>query len=287
MATSKWRTEGEGDDAGQAVKRTPLRSVANTALHTVNIGGQVFSTPSPYLMEILEAARREIEAENLRLSQPVANDQSSNDLPDRQKRLPQSVDKTGLRATTTPEKLRVDVKSFLTEFRNCEIDRDGFVSLKYVRVAPTYVPRVGSILSTLAVELERYGFSLNGEASRIGFSKDGTTLGLGVDAPRKRETQISKSGWKQFSHVHVGRFKLHIYGPADGIKKEWSDTDTKSIEDHFDKIVESFRINHVALREREEHARQAVARRAHMASRRKWQSNARSVKAIVLPFCKV
>ncbi|MDR6587645.1 hypothetical protein [Agrobacterium tumefaciens] len=52
-------------------------------------------------------------------------------------------------------------------------------------------------------------------------------------------------------------------------KKEWSDTDTKSIEDHFDKIVESFRINHVALREREEHARQAVARRAHMASRRK------------------
>ncbi len=219
MATSKWRTEGEGDDAGQAVKRTPLRSVANTALHTVNIGGQVFSTPSPYLMEILEAARREIEAENLRLSQPVANDQSSNDLPDRQKRLPQSVDKTGLRATTTSEKLRVDVKSFLTEFRNCEIDRDGFVSLKYVRVAPTYVPRVGSILSTLAVELERYGFSFNGEASRIGFSKDGTTLGLGIDAPRKRETQISKSGWKQFSHVHVGRFKLHIYGPADGIKK--------------------------------------------------------------------
>lgn len=61
-------------DAGQTVKRTPLRAVENKALHTVHIGARPVSTRSPYLEQILETALREIEVENKRLRQPSADE---------------------------------------------------------------------------------------------------------------------------------------------------------------------------------------------------------------------
>lgn len=51
-------------EAGQSVKRTPFRTVENTALHTAHIGSKVVTTQSAYLAEVLAAAKQEIEDEN-------------------------------------------------------------------------------------------------------------------------------------------------------------------------------------------------------------------------------
>ncbi|WP_332304723.1 hypothetical protein [Rhizobium sp. GR12] len=256
-------------DAGQPVKRTPLRAVENKALHTVHIGARPVSTRSPYLEQILETALREIEVENKRLRQPFVDENIPLVQPNPQNFPPVSADKAEEPVKMQTGKLRYEVQSFLAELRGREIDRDGYVSLKNVKVTPNDAPRVGAILNSLCVELEPYGFTFGGTTSRLGFAKDGTILGFSIDAPRKRQVEISRSGWKSFTYAHVGRLRLHFYGPGAGIKTEWYDTETKTIEDHFTKIVENFRIAHVAARENEERNRQEAARRAHMASRRK------------------
>jgi hypothetical protein len=254
-------------NAGQAVKRTPLRKVENTALHTVHIGGRQLSTPSPYLLEVMALARREIEAQNQRLSCGV--DDGPNSASIKQAPAPEKLVERDRPATPTSGKLQHEVQAFISELRRCEVDRDGFIQLRWIKVAPKDVTRVGMILGSLTSQLKPYGFVFNGSGNRLGFSKDGTTVDFEIEAPRKRETNVSRSEWRSFTYKHVGRFKLRIYGRAEGVKKEWIDTDAKSVEDHIDKIVDSFRINHVAEREHDERSRQEAERRAHMASRRK------------------
>lgn len=254
-------------EAGQTVKRTPLRPVENTALHHVRIGNGQPRRPSAYLLEVLETAKREIEIENERMSlalnQAPLLGPSITHAPETS---PVEKERVGKK---TASKLQSDVQSFVSALRTCEADRDGFVYHKYVKVPPKDVTRVGALLSALTQELSYFGFTFDGESSRIGFSKDGTTVNFRIEAPRKRITEVSRSGWKHFSYVHIGRIKLQIYGHVEGVKREWIDTDAKPIEDHLEKMVESFRLNHVAEMEREENARQAAARRAYMASRRK------------------
>lgn len=256
-------------DAGQPVKRTPLREVENTALHTVHIGTRPVSTRSSYVTQVLETALREIEDENKRLRQPSPAENFPPVQPQSRKSLPtyQGNDERPVKMHTG--KLRSEVQSFVAELRSREIDQDGYVSLKGAKVTPKDVSRVGAILNSLCAELEPYGFAFAAKSARLGFEKDGTTLGFTIDAPRKRQVEISRGGWQHFMYVHVGRLRLHFYGPGAGIKTEGCDTDAKTIEDHLAKIVENYRIAHVAARENDERNRQEAARRAHMVSRRK------------------
>lgn len=254
-------------DAGQPIKRTPLRAVENTALHTVHIGTRPVSTRSPYVTQILETALQEIEGENKRL-RPTSPTDNSPAQPQPRKP-PTSQGKDDRPVIMQTGKLRSEVQSFVAELRSREIDRDGYVSLKGAKVTPKDVSRVGAILNSLCAELEPYGFAFAAKSARLGFVKEGTTLGFTIDAPRKRQVEISRSGWQHFTYAHVGRLRLHFYGPSAGIKTEWCDTEAKTIEDHLVKIVENYRIAHVAARENDERNRQEAARRAHMASRRK------------------
>jgi len=150
-----------------------------------------------------------------------------------------------------------------------QADRDGFVYLKYVKVPPTDLNRVASLISSIAFELATDGFAFSPEEGRVGFIKDGTKLDFGINAPRKRISTVSKSGWKHFDYQHIGRFEFKIYGSAEGITKQWSDKDESKIENLIPKIVESFRINHVAERKRDEQRQQEADRRAHLAHRRR------------------
>ncbi|MCJ2876700.1 UNVERIFIED_ORG: hypothetical protein QE446_000967 [Rhizobium sp. SORGH_AS260] len=256
-------------DAGQTVKQTPLRAVENTALHTVHIGARPVSTRSPYLAQVLETALREIEDENKRVCQPSADESTPPVQPNPQNSPRISASKAEPSVRMESGKLRSEVQSFLAELRGREIDRDGYVSLKGAKVTPKDVPRVGAILNSLCAELEPYGFAFAATSTMLGFEKDGTTLRFAIDAPRKRQVEISRSGWQRFTYAHVGRLRLHFYGPSAGVKTEWCDTDAKTIEAHLAKIVENYRIAHVAARENDERNRQEAARRAHMASRRK------------------
>ncbi|WP_284775881.1 hypothetical protein [Agrobacterium sp. lyk4-40-TYG-31] len=252
--------------AGQAAKRTPLRAVENTALHTVHIGRGKVGGPSPYLLEVLAKAREEIEAENDRLSNGAQTEhpQTAAPVP------PMDAGVTSSHQDTPrPEKLKPDVNSFVSQLRRSEVDREGFVRLKWVKVTPKDVSRVGNLLNKLTLNLAPYGFSFNCDGGRVGFTKGEATVDFEIDAPRKKETEVTRFGWKQFTLVHAGRIRLRIYGRAEGIKKEWIDTDTRSLECHIEKIVESFRANHIAEKEWVEQSRRSQERRVHLAMRRK------------------
>lgn len=255
--------------AGQAVKRTPLRKVENTALHTVHIGSGKVDGPSPYVLEVLAKARKDIEAENERLSRD--DEVFDKPLPSPASFKQHSeLEPASAYKSTTPisDKLAPPVQSLISELRQSQEDRDGFVSCRWVKVPPKDIPRVGRLLNNIHIELARFGFSFDGNGSRVGFSKGGATVDFEIKAPRVRETEVSRSGWKRFTYIHAGRFNLRIYGHAEGIKNEWIDTETKSIESQIDKIIESFRINHVAQIEWEERRRKEDERRAHLAMRR-------------------
>ncbi|MGO7337756.1 hypothetical protein [Rhizobium leguminosarum] len=247
-------------EAGQHPRRTPLRSVENPELHVVQIGSKPIKTQSPYVAQALAAAAaKEIEREDLALSSvPV----SLSSAPDAPKAAPPSQD-------MRPLKLPQEVRAFIAELRRLQPDRDGFVYLKYVKVPPSVITRVESLIGRLTNELARYGFTFSDKTNRLGFSKDGSTVDFEIKAPRKRIAIVSKSGWKHFEYQHIGRFEFRIYGWADGVTKQWGDKDGTKIEDWIPKIVESFRLNLVAERERDEQTRQQAERKAHLAHRRK------------------
>jgi hypothetical protein len=215
------------------------------------------------MMEVLATARRDLEAENERLSMsPTISTPAS--LKDADTTIP-SPSRT---ATKGLDRFKPSIQSFVSELRKSAVDREGFIRLKWIKVAPNDASRVGTFLNELTSGLERYGFAFNGTGSRVGFSKGDTTVDFEIEAPRKRETDVSQSGWKQFTYNHVGRFKLRIYGRAEGVRKEWIDTDSKSLEFHIDNIVESFRVNHIAEIAHNERNRQQEERRVHLARRR-------------------
>lgn len=271
-------------EAGHAVKKTPLRKVENKALHEVHIGtGQTLNARSPYVTEVLARAREEIEQENARLTVALETDLPTAELPEEDEVIAEPKD-AGTSINAQPERLRSSVKSFISELRQCKEDRDGFVASRWVKLPPKDISRLGNFLNSLAVELEKFGFSFFVGERRVGFIKGETIVDMRVEAPRKRETENTRYGWKTFTYVHAGRFRVKIDGHAAGIKSEWNDTEARSIEDCVDKIAECVRLNHIANKEWEINARKAERRRAHLAMRRKLAEQRRERENARLEF---
>ncbi|MGR9188860.1 hypothetical protein [Rhizobium leguminosarum] len=242
-------------EAGQRVKKTPLRAVQNTAIHTVHIGTKYISPQSAYIAGVLAAAKVELEREDeeIEKSRPSALPAE----PEPVRPAPAAISPAGIHA---------DAKPLLTELRRLEPDRDGFVDLSYIKVSPSDINRVVNLVSALAYRLECYDFELVTERNRLRFAKDGTTIGFSITAPRKRVA--TKSGWRSYDYLHIGRLVFEIYGGRDGSRKNWSDTDNRKVEEAISEIVEGFRVALIVEREREEKQRIEDARRAHMAHRR-------------------
>lgn len=256
-------------EAGQSVKPTPLRSVENKALHNVYIGkGQTLNARSPYVIDVIARAKEEIAIQDARLASKPAAIQAP-PIAAKNEQAAQALEAASGVPKANPEKLRSTIKSFIAELKQCKEDRDGFVWCKWVKVPPKDFARLGSLFNDIAARLEPYQFSFVVGERQVGFKKDDVSVSLRVEAPRKKEVGNSKYDWKSFTYVHAGRFKLRIDGHAEGVKKEWNDTDTKTIEDCLDKIVESIRLNHIANKEWEIKARETENRRAHLAMRRK------------------
>lgn len=256
-------------EAGHAVKKTPLRKVENKALHEVHIGkGQTLNARSPYVIEVLARAREEIEQENAKLTTVLEIDLPDTNVVEQDKVITEA-EHADAPLSNRPERLRSSVKTFIAELRQCREDRDGFVASRWVKLPPKDIARFGNILNSLAVDLEKYGFLFFVGERRIGFIKDETSVDIRVEAPRKREAEPTRYGWKTFTYTHAGRLKIKIDGHAEGIKSEWNDTEARSIEDCLDKIVECVRLNHIANKEWQIKVREAERRRAHLAMRRK------------------
>ncbi len=242
--------------AGQPVRKPKLRSVANSALHTVQIGSRPVATRSPYLAEILATAHREIEQENAIIRNTP---QASTTMKPVAPRRP--------RASSGPI-VRKEIQAFIGELRAQKVDRDGFADLKRVKVAPPAIGRVEKLLDRLGAELAPYGFIFDAGENRVGFAKDGNKVDFEINAPRKRITKISKSGWRHFDYEHAGRLTLRMFGKSNETPKNWADSDRRKIEEAVPQMVEGFRIQSVAEREWNEQRRRQAERRAHLARRR-------------------
>jgi hypothetical protein len=241
-------------EAGQKPKRTPLRAVDNTGLQTVHIGGKSATPQSEYLAQALATIRAEPRQKDEALVAPAPVDE-----------LPKSVAPPSM---STPVKLEGNVKAFVAEFRKCKPDRDGYISLRWTKVTPADVDRVGALLGRIHAELQPFGFSFDCLSSRLGFTKDGTKVDFRITAPRKQITTDSKYGWKQYELKHIGRLNLQIWGDAEGVAKNWTDTDQRRLEELVPQIVESFRINHIANGESDKRRRHAEELRLRMRHRR-------------------
>lgn len=247
-------------EAGQSVKRTPLRAVENTALQTVRIGSKPERFQSQYVAEALAKAQAEMEREDRSLnSRPIAEP-------------PQDRSSRSKIDTPNQSSIHPDVRRFLNELRLQKVDRDGFIYLKGVKVSPADVMRIGSLISAIASELSLSDFAFHDGDNSLGFVKQKTKVNFWINAPRKRVTNTSDKSWYRFDYHHVGRLTLEINGWAKGVGKNWSDTDTRKIEQSLPKIIESFRINFVAERDREEERRREEEHRARMARRREMSS---------------
>jgi hypothetical protein len=249
--------------AGKNPTRTPLWPVADKALQSVYLNQSPIPSRSAYLDEVLASTRPDDRP------LPVVAHVAPVPTPKSQRSLP-IIDEPEIKTPLPPRgKTHPGVRQFIADLTAIPADREGFVYRKYVKVAPKDISRVSYILSGLLYGLEGHGFSFDDTTNRISFVKDGVEVGLGIEAPRKRVEETRKSAWNRYNYIHIGRLHLTIYGWADGVKKRWTDTDSRKIEEELDRIVYSFRVNHEVARQRAEEKRQEQARRAHMAMRRK------------------
>jgi hypothetical protein len=235
-------------EAGQPLKATALRRVKDISLQTVHIGSRVAKMQSDYLTEVLAAAKLGV------------------DHPD-QAGPPLETSSTPASPANVSVRTHRDVAQFLAELRRLKPDRDGFVYLKYVKVPPAAITRVGSLLSLIANGLQPYGFELDDKTTRLGFAKNGCIVDFGIDAPRKRVVAAPES-WRSHEYDHVGRLEFTIYGQAEGTKKKWIDTDNRKVEESLSQIVDSFLVNHVVEGEHQARRKTEEAGRAHLARRR-------------------
>jgi hypothetical protein len=250
-------------EAGQQVKKTPLRAVGNPALLTVHIGSAP-SARSLYAAEVVEAALREIRNEDDYLRNGLRIPDGPEPVLTKEK--PQTVAKPPPR-TVRASTLHPAVRPVLEELRKAHPNRHGFVEYKYISTHPDEIDRIGLFLSTLLQLLEPHGFQFDHSQHAIGMTQDGSRVHIDISTPRKRVTRKGRFGDIQ-EYEHVGRMAVRIGGRADGTRKDWADTENRRVEDAIDDIVESIRLSMFLRKEADEVERQQQERRAHLAKRR-------------------
>jgi hypothetical protein len=254
-------------EAGQPVKTPPCRAVKSAALQIVDLRLKGPRGQSDYLAKVLAEAKAD------------DGDQASNP---GEKKYAEATLASRAPIATQISTLRPELVSFIAALRRQPPDRDGFVYYKYVKVPPNEISRAGCFLSAVLDGLIPYGFTLHEGANRLGFVKEDCAINFRIEAPRKRVTTPTRSGWNQHEYVHAGRLEFTIYGNAEGIQKRWIDNDSRRIEAAISDIVESILVNHLIEKEREADRKAGEARRANLAQRRELANlrTAREVKRL-------
>lgn len=241
-------------DAGLPAKKTPLWKLNSPAIQTVHISASPPKIQSTYLADILAEAKSAEKSDDptpALLSEPASPTQLAAPVVD------------------PPTKMHPEISSFLGKMQKIKPDRNGFVDFKYVKVPPSAFDRVGKLLNRLLANLQPYGFRLLEGTGRLGFGKDGSSVDFAINAPRKRIVSPSRSGhWSVQEYEHVGRLELRIFGRAEGSKKDWSDTESRKIEEALPQVIDSFLINQVAEERWEKDRRINEERRAQLLHRR-------------------
>ncbi|MEY9531201.1 uncharacterized protein YfcZ (UPF0381/DUF406 family) [Sinorhizobium fredii] len=202
-------------EAGQKVTKTPLRKMYTPELETVHIGGfrQAVNPYVSFAIEATKAAKRVV-AEATQSSEAVQ--------PKTIEIAPES------KKLARQTKLHSSLEAFAAEIRSVAPDRDGTVQLRWVKVHRNSLPRVLAFLNALARAFEPYGISFHGSGSRVQFADSSAAVDFQITSPKKRVV-TEQNGWQFHENVYVGRLAFQIFGHAEGIKKNWMDTDEKSI----------------------------------------------------------
>jgi len=259
-------------------RRAKLREVDNAALHTITIAARYNPPAGDYLKTVLKEV-----AENRATRPPAAigleagmrHEVTKPSKPQKTVSMPGFAEATEAGTVPSMSTRHKDpgVSVFMAELQKLSPDRDGFLYHKWIKVPPKQVVRVGALLHRLAERLQSDNLVFNGTTTRAGFSRDGSTVDFEITFPRKQVMVPSRySNYSFREYRHVGRMQLHIFGWAEGSRKKFADTDTKTVEDDLDRIVESFRLNIVAEVERDEKQRENDRRSAKLARRRELAS---------------
>ena len=237
--------------SGQPLKKTPLWEPDNPLIQTVYVSATPPQARTGYLDEVLATIKA------AHGTQPSAETEPH-------RRPPVSATFQQSQYKPTPE-----VAAFVAELRKLTPDRDGYIDLKWVKIPPAAIDRVSRLLNDLAALLRPYDVKLNVTKSRLCFGKEGSDVDFQITAPRKRVIgALNSSSWRLQELEHVGRLAFQIWGSAEGVKKNWQDTDGQEIEASIDQMIDSFLLHHVAEKKRDEERRIEDQRRALLAHRR-------------------
>jgi hypothetical protein len=251
---------------GSPVKRTPLPTEVDSSLQMVHIGQRIKMAPSHYVAEVL-AAKLEMDRE----------DQAREQMLDRQETPMNPVALQSPDVGIVPPSL----DTFISNLQRLDEDYDGFLNVRYFRIAPTDVIRVAAFLRSLAVGLHQYGFAFAFKRARAGFAKQGSTVGFEITARRKRQSaspsrvsQRNQENWgNQATYQHVGRLRFEITRSSKHGKNHWADGGVQKIEQHLPEMIERIRVNFVIQRDIDGKQREIDARRDHLAHRRRLFEN--------------
>lgn len=230
-------------EAGQKVTQTPLWKTADPAIQQVTFGWQQHRHPEAAFA--FEATRKAKEAQ-----------------------------KVGTTATTSKVKIRDIGKSphhslvsFSNELRRAPIDHEGGIRMSWLHIHRDNIPRVLTLLNTLAHELESAGIICSLSGKQMWFVQGASNIHFEIRSPKKR-IEGRPGSWRSFENVFVGRLSFQIYGPAEGIKKSWVDKDGVEIESDLANIVTSVQISLTVQAQIDEQRQKAEERRAFHSHRK-------------------
>ncbi|MQV46510.1 hypothetical protein [Sinorhizobium medicae] len=285
-------------EAGQPVKRTPLRSVENKALHTVHIGAS-----KAHLSDSVLAALAAAKAERKRQAEERKQELS-----------------TAKASAPTLEPLVINqpiqdchksVASIVKQLRKAKRDAEGVISAKGVCVHERTRERAIGILHYLAVATEANGAELKASENGLHLSTSEGSVRITLTEERKRPKHIPTEfelaeyqrrrakrdkdrarghwsferleTWPEFDIVYTGKLTIGYDGYANGLRKSWSDGKSQTVERCLGDFVAGMRTIIVAkaeqrrVAEERERARQAMWRRRELARLRAEREDKRSV----------
>ncbi|MDX0921837.1 hypothetical protein GOE04_11725 [Sinorhizobium medicae] len=284
-------------EAGQSVKKTPLRSVENKALHTVHIGAS-----KAHLSDSVQAALAAARAERKRQAE------------ERKQQL--SIAKASA-ATLEPlvinqpiHDCHKSVASIVKQLHKAKPDGEGVVSAKGVCVHERTRERAVGILHHLAVATEAGGAELKANENGLHLSTSEGSVRITLTEERKRPKHIPTESelaeyqrrktkrdkdqarglwsferlepWPEFDIVYTGKLTIGYDGYANGLRKSWSDGRSQAVEGCLEAFVAAMRTIIVAeaeerrVTQEKERARQAMRRRRELARLRAEREDKRS-----------
>jgi len=285
-------------EAGQPVKKTPLRSVENKALHTVHIGASKAHLSDSVLAALAAAkAERKRQAEERKQQISIAKANAPTLEP--------------LVIDQPIQDCHKSVAPIVKQLRKAKPDGDGVISVKGVCVHERTRERAIGILHHLAATTEADGAELTANEHGLHLSTSQGAVRVVLTEERKRpkhtptESELAEyqrrkakrdkdrarghwsferlETWPEFDIVYTGKLTIGYDGYANGLRKSWSDGKSQTVERCVGDFVAGMRTIIVAkaeqkrVAEERERARQAMWRRRELARLRGEREDKRSV----------